>query len=427
MKTNHLAGRRRALALMGGSLVLLAGVSASPWAASLAYAADAQAGRPTPELASLEWQVIAERARGQRIDFHAWGGSEATNAYLRAQAETAAARHGIEVRHVKIADTAESVSTLLAEKAAGRRDGSIDVIWINGENFRALKQAELVWGPFVEHLPNSDYLLEEIGARDFGLATDGLEAPWGRAQLIFMYDTALLESPPRSMQALLEVAREHPGRVTYPQPPSFHGTTFLKQALIELMPMEQREELASPVASDAQFSEVTAPLWDYLDALHPLMWAQGERQPAGAEEQMKLLAQRSVWIALTFVPQEVANARQEGRLPPTIEPYIHDGGTLGNVHYLAIPASAPHKAAALVWINQLMSAEAQAAKADPSRWGDDTVLDVARLPPQERAAFEALPQLPGSMTPEALGTPLSEPHPSWTDALEAEWARRYRN
>ncbi|MGO2503905.1 MAG: ABC transporter substrate-binding protein, partial [Cobetia marina] len=299
--------------------------------------------------------------------------------------------------------------------------------WINGENFRALKQAELVWGPFVERLPNSEYLLEEIGARDFGLATEGMEAPWGRAQLIFMYDSALLESPPRSMRALLDVAKANPGRVTYPQPPSFHGTTFLKQALLELMPGEQRELLAAPVVDDAQFASLTAPLWDYLDALHPLMWAQGERQPAGAEEQMKLLAQRSVWIALSFVPQEVANGRQEGRLPPTVEPYLHDGGTLGNVHYLAIPASAPHKAAALVWVNQLMSAEAQAAKADPSRWGDETVLDVTRLPAAQRAAFDALPELAGGMSPEALGTPLSEPHPSWTDALEAEWARRYRN
>ncbi|MDA5564661.1 ABC transporter substrate-binding protein [Cobetia sp. MMG027] len=427
MATTCLPGRRRALALMGGSLVLMAGMSAMPWATSLAYAADAAKGRAVPMLAALEWNVIADKARGQRIDFHAWGGSEATNASLRAQAEIAAREHGIEVRHVKIADTAESVSTLLAEKAAGRSDGSIDVIWINGENFRALKQAELVWGPFVERLPNSEYLLEEIGARDFGLATEGMEAPWGRAQLIFMYDSALLESPPRSMRALLDVAKANPGRVTYPQPPSFHGTTFLKQALLELMPGEQRELLAAPVASDALFAEVTAPLWDYLDALHPLMWAQGERQPAGAEEQMKLLAQRSVWIALSFVPQEVANARQEGRLPPTIEPYIHDGGTLGNVHYLAIPASAPHKAAALVWVNQLMSAEAQAAKADPSRWGDETVLDVTRLPATQRAAFDALPELAGGMSPEALGTPLSEPHPSWTDALEAEWARRYRN
>ena len=102
-----------------------------------------------------------------------------------------------------------------------------------------------------------------------------------------MYDSALLESPPRSMRALLDVAKANPGRVTYPQPPSFHGTTFLKQALLELMPGEQRELLAAPVVDDAQFASLTAPLWDYLDALHPLMWAQGERQPAGAEEQIK--------------------------------------------------------------------------------------------------------------------------------------------
>lgn len=109
METNHKPSRRRALALMGGSVLLMAGVSASPWSMALTYAADAKAGRPVPELATLEWQTISEQARGQRIDFHAWGGSEATNAYLRAQAEIAAREHGVEVRHVKIADTAESV------------------------------------------------------------------------------------------------------------------------------------------------------------------------------------------------------------------------------------------------------------------------------------------------------------------------------
>jgi putative thiamine transport system substrate-binding protein len=34
---------------------------------------------------------------------------------------------------------------------------------------------------------------------------------------------------------LLDLARNAQGRITYPAPPDFHGTTFVKQALIETM------------------------------------------------------------------------------------------------------------------------------------------------------------------------------------------------
>ena len=33
------------------------------------------------------------------------------------------------------------------------RDGSVDMVWINGENFLALKRGGLRFGPFAEQLP----------------------------------------------------------------------------------------------------------------------------------------------------------------------------------------------------------------------------------------------------------------------------------
>src|SRR5690606_19683000 len=69
---------------------------------------------------------------------------------------------------------------------------------------------------------------------DFTVPVEHLEAPWGMAQLVFMYDTAQVSAPPRSIAALGRWAGENPGRFAYPQPPDFLGTTFLKQALLEL-------------------------------------------------------------------------------------------------------------------------------------------------------------------------------------------------
>ncbi len=39
-----------------------------------------------------------------------------------------------------------------------------------------------------------------------------------------------------SAAALLAWSKAHPGRFTYPKPPQFHGSSFLKQILLELTP-----------------------------------------------------------------------------------------------------------------------------------------------------------------------------------------------
>ncbi len=92
------------------------------------------------------------------------------------------------------------------------------------------------------------------------------------AQVVFMHDTAHVDSPPESIPELLAWAKANPGRFAYPQPPNFHGTTFLKQALIELVP-----DATVLLAPAANVDAVTAPLWAYLDELHPVLVADGAR------------------------------------------------------------------------------------------------------------------------------------------------------
>ena len=59
------------------------------------------------------------------------------------------------MQHVRLKDTAEAVTRVVAEKAAGRdRDGGVDLIWINGPNFLNMKQQGLLLGPVTQALPN---------------------------------------------------------------------------------------------------------------------------------------------------------------------------------------------------------------------------------------------------------------------------------
>lgn len=391
-------------------------------AAVLLLSATAATADPDPK----NWDAVLRGARGQTVYWNAWAGDPRINDYISWAGKEVDARHGVRVVHVKLTDTAEAVSRVVAEKAASRLDGgSVDLVWVNGENFAAMRQHDLLFGPWAEDLPNfvlTDPDNNPAVREDFTVPVEGYEAPWGKAQFVLYYDSAFTASPPRSMPALLDWARANPARFTYPMPPNFLGSTFLKQALIELA--EDREPLYRPVDT-ARFDAVTEPLWSFLDELHPLLWRAGRAFPASGPELRQLMGDGEISLALSFSPSEASAAILSGELPDSIRTSTLDGGTIGNVSFVAIPFNAAHKAGAMVLANFLLSPEAQSRKQDPQVWGGATVLAVEMLSPAGRALFDALALGPATLPPQELGPVLPEPHPSWMAALERAWAERY--
>ena len=373
------------------------------------------------------WEDTLAEARGQTVFWNAWGGDERINAHIAWIGERVLRDHGVKVRHVKLSDTADAVSRVLAEKAAGRDDdGSIDLIWINGENFATMKRAGLLHGPFAEQLPN--FALVDVDGKpttriDFTVPVEGLEAPWGMAKINFIYDSARVGETPNSSPAFLDWARANPGRFTYPAPPDFLGSTFLKQVMIELA--EDPDRLQRPVEEGQAFDDATAPLWSFLEALAPHLWRKGELYPASGPAQRQLLDDGEIDIAISFYPSDASSFIAKDLLPETARIFVLDGGTIGNTHFVAIPYNARGKAGAEVVANFLMSPEAQARKQNLEIWGDQTVLAMDRLTAADRARFEALPRGLASLSPEELGPTLLEPHPSWTTLIETEWRKRF--
>ena len=371
--------------------------------------------------------AVTAAANGQTVYFNAWGGDDKINAYIDWTAKQLADRFGIKLVHVKLGDTGAAVARILAEKAAGRStDGSVDLLWVNGENFAAMKRHGLLQpAPWVENLPNwhfTDARALPALKLDFAEPTDGLESPWGRAQLVFTHDSVITPAPPRNAMALATYIKKHPGRFTYPLPPDFVGLSFLKQLLVELS--LDRSPLYAP-ASEADFDMVTAPLWIWLEDVTPYLWRNGRSYPANYPALRQLLADSEIDIAMAFNPADASAAIARGELRPSVRTYIHDGGTLANVHFLAIPFNATAPDAAKVVANFLLSPEAQIRKADPRIWGDPTVLAPHRLNPADKAAFEALPRGIATLGEVDLARTIAEPHPSWMSAIEAEWKRRY--
>ncbi|ADZ72124.1 ABC transporter substrate-binding protein [Polymorphum gilvum] len=390
-------------------------------ATTFALAGSAIAADPT------NWTAVIEEAKGQTVYFHAWGGEPRINAYIDWAAGQVSERYGVTVRHVKVDDTATVVSRIIAEKSVGKtEEGAVDLVWINGENFQALKRQNLLaaegWADTLPNWKHVDVSGKPTVVTDFTVPTDGLESPWGMAKLVFLYDTAIMTRPPRSLKDLADHAAAHPGRFTYPQPPNFHGSTFLKQALTTLI--DDPQKLQMPV-DEARFDADTAPLFAFLDALHPNLWRQGRAFPQNAAAMRQMLADGEIDISFSFNPNDASGAIAAGELPDTVRTFVFEEGTIGNTHFVAIPFNAKAKAGALVFADFLLSPEAQARKQDPAVWGDPTVLDVAGLSAEDRARFDALDLGVATLSPADLGPTLPEPHPSWMTRLEDAWIARY--
>jgi putative thiamine transport system substrate-binding protein len=394
-------------------------------AAFAAMTLQALAGEPDPE----RWQEVLADARGETVYFNAWGGAENINAYLEWAGQELEKRYGVKLVHVKLDDTANAVAKVVAEKAAGRNEGgTVDLIWINGENFSSMKHQQLLFSPgWAEKLPNRRFVDVEDKPTirtDFTIPVEGLESPWGMAKLVFFHDTAKTDpaSLPKSAKDLLAWAKRNPGRFTYPQPPDFIGSSFLKQALSELV--VDRTVLLKPV-DEGSFEATAAPLFAWLDELNPLLWRGGKAFPQNYPAMKQLLADNEVDIIFAFNPSEASGAIANGELPDTVRSFTFPGGTLANTHFVAIPYNAAAKAGALVAADFLISPEAQARKQDPKIWGDPTVLAVSKLDAADRTRFDALDLGVATLKPDELGPALDEPHPSWMDRIETEWKRRY--
>ena len=372
-----------------------------------------------------DWDAVIAEADGQTVYWNAWGGSTNTNDFIAWVGERVSEDYGVTLEHVKLTDTADAVTRVLSEKQAGENDdGAVDMIWINGANFAAMKDADLLFGPYAEQLPN--WALVDVDGKtvqtDFTVPTDGYESPWAMAQVVFDYDTADIDAPLASMNDILEWTKANPGRFTYPQPPDFLGTTFLKQVLVDILPDPSVLQVA---ATDQTYDDVTAPLWAYLDELTPNLWREGRAYPPTGTAMFPMIADGEIDLSISFSPGAASAAIANFELPDTVRTFVLEKGTIGNASFVAIPYNSGSKAASMVVANFIMSPEAQARAQNPDLLGYGTVLNMDALDADDRALFDAIELGVATLSPAELGTAVAEPHPSWMTRIADDWAGRY--
>jgi putative thiamine transport system substrate-binding protein len=387
--------------LLSKRLVSVLGVCFLLFFVATANAKQALKAVATVDENSAQWQQTLKAATGQSVYLYAWGGSKAVNEYLRWATREIAQQYRIKLIHVKVTDPSEPVSRLKAENG---RTSAIDLMWVNGENFAYLKQQGFLLGNLWSDIPNAVFLaVDNLPITvDFGEPMHGFEVPWGIGQFNLIAEYGVYQQPQVNAKSLLEIAKNNPTTVTYPRPPEFHGTTFLKQFLVDLTDADPR--LYQSATTQAQ-EELLPVLWQYLDQLHPYLWQQGKAFPSSAAEQLLLYQQKTLSMAVSFNPNQWLKEKSTQQISESsVRRYFTDGA-ITNSHNLAIPKSAPSPEAAKVVINFMLSEKAQKEKFT-GVWGDPSVITSLF---DEKATMPAHPEL----------------HSSWHVVIEDAWQQRY--
>ncbi len=385
-----------------------------------------------PESFDLDdWASVEAAARGQTVSWYMWGGSETINSFIDDfYGTTLKQRYDITLNRVPLSDAIEFVNQLLSEKEAGVDPGSIDIVWINGENFATLKQADMLYSGWTRKMPNSVYVDWDNPALayDFGEPIEELESPWSSAQLQLIYDSARMdrEELPSSYAELGEWACANPGRFTYiaPGPGAFQGTRFVKGILYEISgdPGLWRE------FDQATWDRWSPELWAFLNDIEPCLWRQGETYPKDENELHSLFSNQEVDFSMTQIIAGTGPLIVDGLVPETARAYVLDQYMIGDYNYVTIPKNAPNKAAALVLANLLLEPQFQAAHILPENgFGLGYGIDVSLVPEEDQQLLEdSAERLSPYATPaEDLQRAFAgDTDPQYQTLVEQEWREK---
>ncbi len=338
------------------------------------------------DIADMTFEEMVESAKGTTVTFYGWGGDEQLNQWLDNEfVPLMKEKYDITMELVPM-DIDQVLSQLSGEVQAGKEKGSIDMIWINGENFQSAKENNMLYGPFVDRLPNYNEYIDtesEDVTLDFAYPIEGFEAPYGKAQIVMIADTAVVTDLPTSTEALMEFVKKNPGKVTYPALPDFTGSAFVRNVIYDICGYEQ---FLTMEADKEVVKEAIEPALEYLRQLNPYLWNQGTTFPNSSTTLDNMFADGEVLLNMSYDAYGTAIKIENGTYTETTQTFQFDKGTIGNTNFMAIAVNAPNKAGAMVAINEMISPEVQAERYDVMKVLP--VVDYDKLNDTQKEAFD---------------------------------------
>ncbi|MEX3011494.1 ABC transporter substrate-binding protein [Hoeflea sp. TYP-13] len=385
------------------------------------------------------WEDVKKRAAEEgKINFYYWGGSDTINVWVDSVVIPALAAEGVTLNPVRITGTKDAVDLVLAEKNAGKGvgEGSVDAIWLNGENFYTLSQQDALFGSFAQKVPNSgnfDWNEDDprslLNLRDFGVVTNSQEIPWSGQQYVCAVNRQYVDAAdtPSTFEEMKAYLEKNPGKFTYVKPPHYIGNTFVQSVVYAFNPdgngaipfQKSIDELGAE-----ELARLIKPGMEYLRSIEPmLLGADGgkARYPEDIAALDGLFLNGEIYFDCKFGLYAVHTGLQTGTYPEQAEAFIFPKGLMiANKNYLAIPVNSPNPASALVFANYMASVESQASKLEKA--GMPVGIDIWKLTAEQAAMVEkAAPKHYGVTQEELDANVAPDTNASLVDVIEATW------
>lgn len=362
--------------------------------------------KKTEDILNKDQKEIEKLAKGSTVNFYGWGGNEVLNKWFDTYViPNMKEKYDISVKRVGM-DIDTIMNKLLSEKKLQNDNGNIDVFWLNGENFKSAKDNDLLFGPFTSKIENYEKYVDTKSkdiTTDFGTPVDNMESPWGKATFTVFKNGEKVENQITDTKSLKEAIMKNPGKFTYPAPPDFTGSAFVRNIIYDTVGYEK---VANLPEDEKQVKEAIQPAINYLNEIKPYLWNKGETYPATIAQLDNMYSDGEVYFTMTYSPNTVKGKIDSNEYSKDTEIIAFDKGNISNTHFLTIPENAPNKEGAMVLINFLMSIDAQASKTNTANWGDMTVLDMNKVPNEEKSKFsetaefgKTLPELNAGLVP----------------------------
>ena len=352
------------------------------------------------------YEEILENAKGSTVTFYGYGGDEVMNKWFDTYViPNMKEKYNITVKRVGM-DIDNILNQLLSEKQAGNSKGVIDLVWLNGENFKTAKDNDLLFGPFTAKLPNFNKYIDtksEDITTDFGTSVDNMESPWGKAQFALIKNESKVSEDITNVDDLKEIVKKYPGKFTYPALPDFTGSAFVRNIIYDIVGYENIKDIP---ADEDKVKEVIQPAIDYLNEIKPYLWNKGTTYPSTLSQLDNMYSDNEVYFTMTYAPSSVFKRIESGEFDKETKTIKFDKGNLGNTHFLTIPKTSPNREGAIVLIDYLVGLEAQSSKSNINNWGDASIIDINKLNNDEKKMFDnsivienSVPELKAGLVP----------------------------
>lgn len=401
-------------------------LTAAAIAATLVLAGCGSTGKDnaSDDLDPSDWDSVLAAADGSEVNWYMYGGDDVLNAFVADEVEPRLQDLGISLNQVRIDDTAEAVNKALGDKQAGRSDGAVDAVWVNGENFATGVQADLWSCGWAEQLPNAEEyvdLADPAVQTDFGTPVDGCEAVWQQAHSALVYDSAALDDADvESVESLRSWVEANPGQFTYPAAPDFTGAMAVRTLLYGQL--GGADELSGAFDEDA-YAAATEDFYTSLNDLESSLWRGGDTYPTAQTDVEELYANGEISAFFTYGPGAVGDKVDDGLYPRTTRTTVPSPGNISNYSFIAVPDNAANKAAGYVLANLLQEPEVQLALYEAT--GIFPGVALQKLPDDVRTQFEEVQQGPSVITLEEL-TADAQPElaSEYITRIEKDWKAR---